>query len=289
MKIDGATVVVTGGARRIGRHISLGLAQRGANVVINYQSSEAEAHEVVEACVNMGTCAQAVQADISSKIGVETVRDAAISKFGGVDILINNAGITIGGQSVVDMPLEDWHKVIDVNLHSVHYMTTAALPHMRGRHGAAVVNIASNVVNTLPGGAAAYATTKAGVVALTKVLSKEEAQHGVRVNVISPGMIHAGMGVGALERRSAAVREQFLGTIPMRRSGGAEEVAAARAFDAAARRLRGASSASAASLAAFRARAARRRAMLAPRAATASRARASRSSARPAPSPARAG
>ena len=86
MKIDGATVVVTGGARRIGRHISLGLAQRGANVVINYQSSEAEAHEVVEACVNMGACAQAVQADISSKIGVETVRDAAISKFGGVDI-----------------------------------------------------------------------------------------------------------------------------------------------------------------------------------------------------------
>ena len=100
---------------------------------------------------------------------------------------------------------------------------------MRER-GGAVVNIASNVVNTLPGGAAAYATTKAGVVALTKVLSKEEAEHGIRVNVISPGLIDAGMGRGALARRTPEVRAQFLSSIPMRRAGGPEEVAAAVVF-----------------------------------------------------------
>ena len=122
------------------------------------------------------------------------------------------------------------YKVVDVNLHSVLYMSKAALPYIRKRQDGAVVNIASNVVNTLPGGAAAYATTKAGVVALTKVLSKEEAQHGIRVNAISPGIIHAGMGVGALKRRTPEIREQFLNTIPMRRSGGAEEVAAAVVF-----------------------------------------------------------
>ena len=93
-----------------------------------------------------------------------------------------------------------------------------------------MVNTASNMVNSSPGGVAAYASTKAGVVALTKVLSREEPQYDVRVNIISPGMIDAGMGVGALEWRPPAVGEQFFNPIPMRRSGGAEEVAAAVAF-----------------------------------------------------------
>ena len=101
---------------------------------------------------------------------------------------------------------------------------------MRQLEGGSVINVASNVVNTLPGGAAAYAATKAAVVALSKVMSKEEAQYGIRVNAISPIIIHAGTGVGALERRSAEVREQFLNTIPMRRLGGAEEVASAVVF-----------------------------------------------------------
>ena len=147
----------------------------------------------------------------------------------GLDILVNNAGITIGGQFVADMALADWHRVLDVNLNSVLYMCKAALPLMRAR-GGSVINIASNVVNTLPGGAAAYATTKAGVVALTKVLSKEEAEHGIRVNVVSPGIIDAGMGRGALARRMPEVREQFLNTIPMRRAGGPEEVATTVVF-----------------------------------------------------------
>ena len=154
---------------------------------------------------------------------------AWLGNWGGLDILVNNAGITIGGQFVADMALADWHRVLDVNLNSVLYMCKAALPLMRARSGA-VVNIASNVVNTLPGGAAAYATTKAGVVALTKVLSKEEAEHGIRVNVVSPGIIDAGMGSGALARRTPEVRAQFLSSIPMRRAGGPEEVAAAVVF-----------------------------------------------------------
>jgi len=109
-------------------------------------------------------------------------------------------------------------------------MSKAALPLMRQLEGGSVINIPSNLVNTLPDGAAAYAATKAALLALSKVMSKEEAQYGIRVNAISPGIIHAGLGVGALERRSAAVREQFLNTILMRRSGEAEEVASAVVF-----------------------------------------------------------
>ena len=129
-----------------------------------------------------------------------------------MDILVNNAGITIGGQFVADMALADWHRVLDVNLNSVLYMCKAALPLMRARGGGSVVNIASNVVNTLPGGAAAYATTKAGVVALTKVLSKEEAEHGIRVNVVSPGIIDRGAGArgaGAADVGGARAVSQY--------------------------------------------------------------------------------
>tara|TARA_A100001037_G_scaffold300541_1_gene328300 strand:- start:1039 stop:1800 length:762 start_codon:yes stop_codon:yes gene_type:complete len=227
MHLSERVALVTGGAGGIGQAICRALNGAGAQIAVHYNTQAGPAQNLA---AELGNGAAIFQADIAQPATAAALVGRVVAQMGGLDILINNAGITIGGQSVVDMPLEDWHKVVEVNLHSVLYMTKAALPHMRGRHGAAVVNIASNVVNTLPGGAAAYATTKAGVVALTKVLSKEEAQHGVRVNVISPGMIHAGMGVGALERRSAAVREQFLNTIPMRRSGGAEEVAAAVAF-----------------------------------------------------------
>jgi 3-oxoacyl-[acyl-carrier protein] reductase len=219
--------LVTGAAGGIGQAICTALAAEGATIAVHYHKQEAAALDLVG---ELGGAATAFQADITAADQAQSLVDRVVERMGGIDILINNAGITIGGQSVVDMPLEDWHKVVDVNLHSVLYMSKAALPYMRKRQDGAVVNIASNVVNTLPGGAAAYATTKAGVVALTKVLSKEEAQHGIRVNAISPGIIHAGMGVGALNRRTPEVREQFLNTIPMRRSGGTEEVAAAVVF-----------------------------------------------------------
>ena len=218
--------LVTGAAGGIGQAICKGLAAEGANIAVHYHTQEGAARELAD---EIGGAA-IFQADIGQPDQAQSLVDRVVEQMGGLHVLVNNAGITIGGQSVVDMPLQDWHKVIDVNLHSVLYMSKAALPHMRKIEGGSLVNIASNVVNTLPGGAAAYATSKAGVVALSKVLSKEEAQHGIRVNAVSPGIIEAGMGVGALQRRSPEVREQFLNTIPMRRSGGAEEVAAAVMF-----------------------------------------------------------
>ena len=114
---------------------------------------------------------------------------------------------------------------MDVNLNSVFYLSRAVLPQMRRQQRGQIVNISSNAVNSLPGGSAAYATSKSGVVALTKVLSKEEARNGIRVNCICPGIIAAGMGEGALERRGPELAQQFLNTIPLGRAGSAEEVA----------------------------------------------------------------
>jgi 3-oxoacyl-[acyl-carrier protein] reductase len=227
MSLQDRIALVTGAAGGIGQAISRALAAEGATIAVHYNTQQEQARELVN---KLGGKTAIFQADITKAEAAQSLVERVVGDMGRLDILVNNAGITIGGQSVVDMPLADWERVVDVNLNSVLYMCKAALPHMRAHGGGSVVNIASNVVNTLPGGAAAYATTKAGVVALSKVLSKEEAQYNTRVNVVSPGIIHAGMGVGALERRPPEVREQFLNTIPMRRSGGPEEVAAVVVF-----------------------------------------------------------
>ncbi|MDE2812583.1 MAG: SDR family NAD(P)-dependent oxidoreductase, partial [Gemmatimonadota bacterium] len=173
--------LVTGAAGGIGQAICRALAAEGATVALHYHTQKETAYALA---AELGGAAFA--ADITEAAVAQSLVERVVGELGGLDILVNNAGITIGGQFVADMKLADWHRVLDVNLNSVLYMCKAALPLMRVR-GGAVVNIASNVVNTLPGGAAAYATTKAGVVALTKVLSKEEAEHGIRVNVVSPG------------------------------------------------------------------------------------------------------
>lgn len=222
--LSGRIALVTGAAGGLGQAICRALAAEGATVAVHYRTQKDAAHALAAELGGLAFAADITEADAAQSL-VERVAGA----LGGLDILVNNAGITIGGQCVADTSLADWHRVLDVNLNSVLYMCKAALPLLRVR-GGAVVNIASNVVNTLPGGAAAYATTKAGVVALTKVLSKEEAEHGIRVNVLSPGIIDAGMGSGALARRTPAERAQFLSSIPMRRAGGPEEVAAAVVF-----------------------------------------------------------
>ena len=222
--LHGRIALVTGAAGGIGQAICRALAAEGATVALHYRTQKEAAHALAAELSGA-----AFKADITETTAAQALVERVAGELGGLDILVNNAGITIGGQFVADMALADWHRVLDVNLNSVLYMCKAALPLMRAR-GGAVVNIASNVVNTLPGGAAAYATTKAGVVALTKVLSKEEAEHGIRVNVVSPGIIDAGMGSGALARRTPEVQAQFLSSIPMRRAGGSEEVAAAVVF-----------------------------------------------------------
>ena len=222
--------LITGSSGGIGQAISRALAGSGAIVALHYHRQEEAAQGLAAELRAAGHRAEIFPADVADASQARALVDGVVEGLGRLDILVNNAGITIGGGDVVETAIEDWERVMAVNLNSVFYVTRAALPHLRRQGGGQVVNISSNVVNTLPGGSGAYAASKAGVVALTKVLSKEEARHNIRVNAISPGMINAGMGVGALERRGPELTRKFLDTIPMGRSGGAEEVAAAVVF-----------------------------------------------------------
>lgn len=225
MKLQDRVALVTGGSGGIGRAICTALARAGAAVALHYHRQQEQAESAAEEIRASGQRVELFQADVAVAAQAQMLVDRVVEAFGSLDILVNNAGITLGGGLVSDTPIEDWERVMDVNLNSVFYLSRAALPQMRRQQRGQIVNISSNAVNSLPGGSAAYATSKSGVVALTKVLSKEEARNGIRVNCICPGIIAAGMGMGALERRGPELAQQFLNTVPLGRAGSAEEVA----------------------------------------------------------------
>jgi NAD(P)-dependent dehydrogenase (short-subunit alcohol dehydrogenase family) len=225
MRLKDKVALVTGGSGGIGQAICAALAREGAAIALHYHKRQEAALAAAAQIGAAGQRAELFQADVAEAEEARILVDRVVDRLGRLDILVNNAGITLGGGPVIDTSIEQWKRVMDVNLNSVFYVTRAALPHMRRQQCGQIVNISSNAVNSLPGGSAAYATSKSGVVALTKVLSKEEARNGIRVNSICPGMINAGMGVGALERRGPELAQQFLNTIPLGRAGTAEEVA----------------------------------------------------------------
>ena len=230
MKQTHKTALVTGGAGGIGRAICQALANTGVVVAVHYHTNEIAAQELVQRLRSQGGSAAAYGADVTDPEVAHDLVRRVDEDLGGIDILVNNAGITVGGLEVADTEIDTWLRMVDVNLNSVFYLCRAAIPYLLARGGGHIVNVSSNIVNSLPGGSSAYAATKSALVALTKVLSKEVARDNIRVNALSPGLIAAGMGQGAMDRRDAAVLERFIDTIPLGRPGEAEEIASVVTF-----------------------------------------------------------
>lgn len=230
MRLDGRIALVTGASGGIGQSICRVLARAGAGIAVHYNTQREVSQQLVEDLIADGCSARAFQADVVDPKACTRLVEEVAGDLGGMHFLVNNAGVAIGGDKAVDVSIDQWQHVMDVNLNSAFYMCRAGILHMRRQGGGRIVNISSNVINTLPGGSAAYGTSKSGLVALTKILSKEEAVNGIRINAISPGMIDAGMGRGALQRRDPDVQEQFLQSIPMGRAGTSDEVSAAVLF-----------------------------------------------------------
>ena len=202
-KFDGKTAVVTGASRGIGRAIAKKLAACGATVIINYNGSESKA--AAAAC--------------------EAFFKAVTEKYGRIDFLINNAGITKDGL-LMAMKEEDFDSVIDVNLKGTfHCIRFAARQMMRQRYGR-IVNMASVVGVAGNAGQANYSASKAGIIGLTKSAAKELASRGITVNAIAPGMIETDMTADLSDK----VKDEMMKQIPLKRFGQAEDVANAAAF-----------------------------------------------------------
>ncbi len=186
MKLQGKTAIVTGGGRDIGSAIAKKLAAEGANVAINYFASSAGADATVDAIKSTGGNAFAMQGDLTKADDVKAFVERTVEEFGGVHVLVNNAGGLVKREKIAEMSLEHWQNVMDVNLTSTFMMTNAALQHMTD---GAIVNLASQAGRDGGGpGAIPYATSKGAVMTMTRGLAKELGPN-IRVNALCPGMI----------------------------------------------------------------------------------------------------
>ena len=223
--LKGKIAVVTGAGRGIGRAIALQFAEYGAKVVVNYRSSLTQVDELLLAIKAAGGEAIAIQADISREDQAKALIEAAVKKYGRLDILINNAGIT-KDNLLMRMTEEEFDSVLNTNLKGTFFCTKYASMVMLKQKSGKIINISSVVGITGNAGQANYAASKAGVIGFTKSAAKELAGRGITVNAVAPGFIETDM----TENLPDKVKEAHIALIPLKRFGKASEIAGAVSF-----------------------------------------------------------
>jgi len=214
------TCVVTGASRGIGRAIAENLGAHGAEVVVNYRSSEEAAYEVADAVEDAGGEAVPVQADVSNLEDVREMADTTREEFGPACVLVNNAGLTVD-KKFENMTREDWDRVMEVNLGGVFNCTKTYFQDIRESEGGRLINISSVVGQQGNYGQANYATTKAGLFGFTRTIALELAHEGSTANCVAPGFVETDM----LETVPDRVKEKILDRIPLNRFATTDDVA----------------------------------------------------------------
>lgn len=215
--LQGKVALVTGASRGIGRATALALASEGAAIVVNYASSSSAATEVVEQIEANGGRAIAFKANVANSDEVDQLIAATMEKFGRIDVLVNNAGIT-RDTLLLRMKLEDWQAVIDLNLTGVFLCTRAVSKIMLKQKSGRIINITSVAGQMGNAGQSNYSASKAGVIGFTKTVARELAPRAITVNAVAPGFITTDMTEGLKS-------DPILKMIPLARYGQPEEVA----------------------------------------------------------------
>jgi 3-oxoacyl-[acyl-carrier protein] reductase len=218
-RLTGKRCLVTGAGRGIGRAIALAFAREGAAVAV-LDRSEDLATEAATALRNLGAKATAVTADVAQEESVNAGIAAAQETLGGIDVLVNNAGIDTNSR-VIDMPVAMWDEMMTVNLRSVFLCTRAVLPGMVERRWGRIINISSQLAHKGAAEMAHYAAAKAGVIGFTRSLAYEVAQDGITVNAICPGPIDTEL----FRNIPQAWRTRKLAELPIGRAGTVDEIA----------------------------------------------------------------
>jgi 3-oxoacyl-(acyl-carrier-protein) reductase len=219
-RLDGRVAIVTGASRGIGRAVARELAEWGAAVVVNYFQSEAPAEELVGEIASKGGKAIAVRAGVGHPDDVQSMVNRTLDEFGQVDILVNNAGVN-RDRTLRRMSVEEWQEVINTDLNSAFYCTSAVVPQMIERQYGRIINMSSIIGQMGNVGQANYAAAKAGLIAFTKSAAQELARYNITVNAMCPGFVETDMVIALTDE----VKQALISRIPLGRFGKPEEVA----------------------------------------------------------------
>jgi acetoacetyl-CoA reductase len=221
--LEGSVVVVTGAGRGIGRAIAEVLGQGGAKIVVNYSQSKGPAEEVVATLKQSGSPESvAIQADVSHPEQAARLIEETVKHFGRIDVLVNNAGINID-RTMKNLAIDDWEKVIQVDLNGSFYTVKAALPYFMQQKSGKIINISSVTAWRGMFGQTNYSAAKAGIIGFTRSAALELARYNVTVNVVAPGYTRSEMYDSIPEKTKEAILTQ----IPLGRVCEPEEVARA--------------------------------------------------------------
>ncbi|WP_299111520.1 SDR family NAD(P)-dependent oxidoreductase [uncultured Winogradskyella sp.] len=225
-KITEKNVLITAGAQGIGEAITKHFIDSGANVAIHYFSSADTANKLVDYAKSKDQKAIAISGDLTKEVDANALVEKTVEALGGLDILINNAGSLVARKMLNEMETEFWHKVMDINLTSMMFVTRAAAPYLTKNENSSIVNLAS-LAGRKGGhpGSLVYSTSKGAILTFTRALSTELGGQGTRVNAVSPGLI-----LGTSFHNTHTTKESAAETtagIPIQRAGNADDVARA--------------------------------------------------------------
>lgn len=217
---DKKVALITGGTRGIGKAIAMKFAKNKYNLVINYVSDKTNIEDLKSEFYNYNVEVLFIKADVSKFEECENMIKQSIEKFGKIDVLVNNAGVT-KDNLLLRMPTEDFEKVIDINLKGTFNVTKSVVPYMMKKRMGKIVNISSVVGISGNAGQCNYAASKAGIIGFTKSIAKELASRNILANCIAPGFIDTDMTSVLSEGIKKNINEQ----IPLKRMGNSEEIA----------------------------------------------------------------
>jgi len=225
-KLTGKNVLITAGAQGIGEAITRHFIDSGANVAIHYFSSGDTANQLTKLAISKGLKALAIKGDLTKEADAHLMVEKTVEALGGLDILINNAGSLVARNLLSEMETEFWHKVMDINLTSMMFVTRAAGPYLAKNDNSSIINLAS-LAGRKGGhpGSLAYATSKGAILTFTRALATEYGPQGTRVNAVAPGLI-----LGTSFHNTHTTKESAAKTtagIPIQRAGNADDVARA--------------------------------------------------------------
>lgn len=228
-KLAGKNVLITAGAQGIGESITRHFIDSGAHVAIHYFSSADTANELVAYAHDKNLKAIAISGDLTNEADANSMVEKTVEALGGLDILINNAGSLVARRLLNDMEADFWHKVMDINMTSMMFVTRAAAPHLEKNDNSSIVNLAS-LAGRKGGhpGSLVYSTSKGAILTFTRALASELGPKGVKVNAVAPGLI-----LGTSFHNTHTTKEsadKTISEIPIQRAGNADDVARAVLF-----------------------------------------------------------